>query len=232
MARPDPGQRLVDLAGAATKVFGRLGYRRTHMADVATEAGVSAGAVYTYVDSKEALFHLVFAHGFGVLGDALPPLPLVAPPFGETLAVITDGLRKQASTPLLRSALDEDDPSDVRVELTTIIEERYGMTERLWPLMAVIERCAVDLPALEEFYFGHGRRGHIGQLARYVERRAATGHLRPQTDPAATARLMTEAITWFAWHRNEDRDASLYDDEVARRTVVSFICDALVAQRP
>ena len=39
---------------------------------------------------------------------------------------------------------------------------------------------------------------------------------------------MTEAITWFAWHRREDRDAHLYEDEAARRTVIEFVCSALM----
>ena len=40
------------------------------MAEVAAEAGLSTGAVYTYVDSKEALLHLVLAVGLGTpVGD-------------------------------------------------------------------------------------------------------------------------------------------------------------------
>ena len=39
---------------------------------------------------------------------------------------------------------------------------------------------------------------------------------------------MTEAIAWFAWHRREDRDAHLYEDETARRTVIEFVCHALI----
>jgi AcrR family transcriptional regulator len=229
MRRADPGQRLGSIAAAGTRVFGRLGYRRAHMADVAADAGLSTGAVYSYVESKEALFHLVFAHGFGLLGEGAPPLPVAAPPFGDTLDLIAQGLRKGAATPLLRAALHEPDPADARAELTAIVEERYAMTERLWPLLAVIERCAVDLPELDEFYFGRGRRAHIGQLGRYVQQRSASGHFRPQADPAITARLVTEAITWFAWHRREDRDAALYDDATARRAVTEFVRDALVA---
>ena len=58
------------------------------MADVATQAGLSSGAVYTYVESKEALFHLVFAHAFGQFAEGLPALPLATPAFSETLALI------------------------------------------------------------------------------------------------------------------------------------------------
>ncbi len=218
------------MAEASTAVFGRLGYKRTHIADIASEAGVSAGSVYSYVESKEALFHLVFLHGFGLLAEGRPELPVSTPDFAETLEVISAGLRRYAGTPLLRAALEVDDPPDVRAELESIVEERYAMTERLWPLLAVIERSAIDLPDLDEFYFARGRRSHIGQLVRYIRRRVASGHLRPQEDPAITARLVTEAITWFAWHRRQDRDATIYDDGAARRSVVDFVCNALVAR--
>ena len=228
MARATQLERLQQLAEAATTTFGRLGYRRTHMADVTTAVGMSAGAVYTYVGSKEALFHLVFTSAFGPGLDRLPPLPLATPAPEETIRVISEGLRKRAGTPLLRAALHDDAPTDVRAELTAIIDERYSMIEGLWPVLAVIEASASDLPALEELYFQGGRRGHIGQLARYLDQRAAGGFLRAMPDAAVAARIVTEAITWFAWHRRNDRDAALYDDGVARRTVIAFVCSALI----
>jgi AcrR family transcriptional regulator len=209
-------------------VFGHLGYQRTHMAEVAAEAGLSAGAVYTYVESKDALFHLVFAHAFGQFAEGLPPLPLATPPPDETLALIGRGLQRAAATPVLRAARDVADPVDVRAELTGIVEERYDIIDRLWPVLAVIERSAADLPALDEFYFRRARRGHNASLARYLEQRAASGHLRAMPDAAVAARVVTEAVTWFAWHRRDDRDATAYDDAVARRTVIEFVCAALV----
>jgi len=228
MPRATPPERLTEVAQAATRVFGRLGYRRTHMADVATQAGLSSGAVYSYVESKEALFHLVFAHAFGQFADGVPSLPLATPAFAETLELIGQGLRKAAATPRLRAALDQADPGDVQAELTAIIEERYDMIERMWPVLAVIERCAVDLPDLEALYYQRGRRGHLAQLTKYLEQRAASGHLRTMLDATVAARIVTETIVWFAWHRREDRDAALYDDERARRTVIQFVCCALI----
>ena len=65
------------------------------MADVATEAGLSSGAIYSYVQSKEALFHLVFVQAFGRLEDPAPALPLAAPPLADTLKLIADGLRRR-----------------------------------------------------------------------------------------------------------------------------------------
>ena len=228
MARSRPPERLGDIAAAATRVFGRLGYRRTHMADVAADAGLSSGAIYGYVESKGALFHLVFAHAFGLFSEGLPDLPLPTPPLEETLELVSRGLSKAAATPKLRAALLIDDPDDIRSELTSIVDERYAMTEALWPVLAVVERSAVDLPQLDELYFQRGRRGHHSQLQRYLDRRAARGYLRALPDTAVAARLVTEAIAWFAWHRRDDRDAARFDDARARATVVEFVCGALL----
>ena len=221
-------QRITQIADAATHVFGRLGYRRTHMADVATEAGLSSGAIYSYVQSKEALFHLVFVQAFGRLEDPAPALPLAAPPLADTLKLIADGLRARLQPrccarhwPMPRRLM-------CAAELAGIVGERYRMIERLWPVLAVIERCAVDVPELEDMYFRRGRRGHIGELSRYLEQRSAGGYLRAMPDATVAARIITEAITWFAWHRREDRDAGLYDDETVLPTIVEFVSDALI----
>jgi AcrR family transcriptional regulator len=226
-ARRPPRDRLAAVADAATRVFGRLGWKGTRTADVANAAGISAGALFTYVESKEALFHLVFLHGFGLLGRSLPQLPLATPAPGETVALIEQRLRV-VPVPHMRAALAESQPADVAAELRGIVEERYDMVAGLWPLLAVIERCAVELPELEAFYFHRARLAYFGRLTRYLEERAAAGLLRTTPDAAVAARLVTEAIAWFAWKRHEGRDAQLYDDGTARRTVVDFLCGALL----
>jgi AcrR family transcriptional regulator len=228
----DPLSRLQSLATASTTVFGRLGYRRTKVAGIATEAGMSPGAVYTYVESKEALFHLVFAHGFGRLEDLAGRLPLATPPFTATVELIDQGLRRRAATPRMRRALAQPEPADIRAELTGILEERYTLLERLWPLLAVIESCAVDLPELEDLYFRRARPGQLDQLTRYLRARSAAGHLRDVADAGVVSRLLTESITWFAWHRRGDREEHLYDGEGTMPAVVGFLCDALVNGAP
>src|SRR5689334_25270223 len=44
------------ILGAARELFGRYGYRRTSIDDIARAAGVAKGTVYLYVENKEALF--------------------------------------------------------------------------------------------------------------------------------------------------------------------------------
>jgi AcrR family transcriptional regulator len=222
--------RLDAVATAATQVFGRLGYQRTKTADVARAAGMSTGSLFTYVQTKEALFHLVFLHGFGLLGESMPTLPIATPEPGETVALIERELRR-FPVPRLRAATKAADPVDVMDEVRGIIEERYDMLDRLWPILAVIERCAIEMPEIEAFYFGRVRVGYHHQLARYLEARASHGEFRPFTDAKTTARLISETIVWFAWHRREGRDAAEYDDDIARQTVVEFVCASLLRER-
>jgi AcrR family transcriptional regulator len=188
---------------------------------------MSSGSVFTYVESKEALFHLVFAHGFGLLEDALPTLPLSTPAGGETVELIAQNLRK-VPVPRLRAALDDLHPKDVRSELEGIVEERYDMIAGLWPLLAVIERSASDLPDLEAFYFDRLRVRYFAQLARYIEARSEAGYFRPVNDPTLTARVINESVSWFAWKRHEGRDAHLYAEAGVRSNLVEFMCAALL----
>src|SRR3984957_10933632 len=126
MPRVPPSQRLLDLANAATEDFGRLGYRGTKTADVAAKAGMSTGALFTYVESKEALFHLVFLYGFEMTSERLPHLPVATPGPGETLAVIEAGL-SGVQMPRIRAALAEEQPTHMAQELREIVEERYDL---------------------------------------------------------------------------------------------------------
>ena len=228
MPRPSPRERLASLATAATEMFGRLGYRGTRTADVAARAGMSAGSLFTYVESKEALFHLVFVSALDLLPEA-PELPLPTPQPGETAALFAGALRDGQPSGL-QTALAGGEPADVAEELRGIIGELYDTIAWAWPVLAVVERCSAEMPDLEAVWFGGGRGGIYTDLAEYLRERTATGRLRPVPDFPVTARVIGELATWFAWHRHEDRDAALYDDTTVRRTVIGFICAALVPE--
>ncbi len=229
MPRLTASERLLEVARVATEDFGRLGYRGTKTASVAARAGMSTGALFTYVESKEALFHLVFLHWFGMSAERPPVLPVATPGPGETLAVIEAGLR-DVQVPRIRAALAVEKPADVAEELRGIVAERYDLIEHYWPLLAVIERCAVEMPELESAWFGIARAASYEELGRYLERRMAAGLLRPMPDSEVAARIATESLSWFAWHRHEGRDSASYEDEVVKRTVLEFICAALVPE--
>jgi hypothetical protein len=94
----------------------------------------------------------------------------------------------------------------------------------------VIEACAADIPALEELYFGRRRRGRIDLLTEYLKQRAESGHVVAMPDMSVASQIITESVAWFGWKRFEGRDAARFDDESARRTVIEFICNALLPE--
>lgn len=63
---PDSSDRRTQLREAALRVFARKGYRNTVVEDVAEEAGVAKGTVYTYFDRKEELLGAVYE---GLMGE-------------------------------------------------------------------------------------------------------------------------------------------------------------------
>src|SRR5215510_9747336 len=121
MLRTRPPDRLDQLIASAIKVFTTRGYRRTQMADVAREMGVSPGTLYNYVESKEALFHLLIERAFRK-DQATPAvtLPLPTPPPEATLARLRERLAVEATFPKLDAAQTRPRVAHVRAELTGI----------------------------------------------------------------------------------------------------------------
>lgn len=50
-----------DILRSAARAFARQGYQASTMQQIAAEAGYSAGSLYTYFDSKEAIFETLLA---------------------------------------------------------------------------------------------------------------------------------------------------------------------------
>src|SRR5215207_5824690 len=82
--RSRPEDRLEDVVRAGATVFAGRGYRRTQMADVAREMGVSPGNLYNYVEGKDALFYLVLRRA---LGERPVDEPVVLPVMGTSVSV-------------------------------------------------------------------------------------------------------------------------------------------------
>jgi AcrR family transcriptional regulator len=218
-------QDLDAVVAAATAVFGSLGYRRARMSDVAAAAGLSPGALYTYVEGKEALFHLV------VSGEPAPSLPVPNPDPADTVEAVDRRLRAAVPTAAMRRAARAKAPDDAGAELRTLVADLYDAVASTRALLAVIERSARDVPGLAEQYYRQGRRGYLRDFAAYLRRRGEEGQLRPVADPDVTARFVLETVAWFGWHRHEDADAAMITDAAARDTVLDMTVAALVVHR-
>jgi AcrR family transcriptional regulator len=230
MARARPPDRFQQLFEAGQRVFTRKGVRRARMQDVAREMGVSPGNLYNYVESKEALFHWIVERGADV-GDVATPakLPIRAP----SRSVVTRRLRAQLAAsfrlPVFEAAERRRTVADPGAELLAVAGELYDRIARNRRPMVVVERSAIDLPALFDVYFVELRRAYFARLARWIARRQRAGHLRRDVDPVVAARVLVESITFFARHRFGDADPQrLPADDVVREGVLRVVVAGLL----
>src|ERR1051325_11471059 len=166
--RSRPPGRLQQVVSAATRVFAEKGYTRTQMVDIAREARLSAGALYGYAESKDALFHwcIEAAADRDVLTGVELPLPAVE--WAVTAArrrAHLEALRTGNSA--LRTALRTRHTDDVEAELAGIIGEIYDRTFASRRLQAIVERSALDIPELYDAFFANMRRPVIETLTKY-----------------------------------------------------------------
>ncbi len=231
MPRRRPETRLVDLADAAVAVFIQRGYRRTQVADVAEALGVAKGTIYLYVASKEALFDLAIRRAAGVFdATASPALPLPTPKGTATLRFVREHLRRRATLPRLAAALAGKPKASVRTELEEVLREIYDTLAANRVGIKLIDRCAADYPELAAVWFGEGRAGARDLLARYLTEPARRRALRPMADPAVSARIALELLTFWAVHRHWDPAPQAVDPAVARAVVVGFALAGLTEE--
>lgn len=211
-------------------MFIEKGYRRALLTDVGQELGLSHGVLYRYVENKEALFELALVYAMDP--EALPSIavPLPAPPKGRALDLVKAWARDRARFPVLDAAAG-DFAEDPARELAAIVDELYAFVEGNRRLLALIERSALDLPELSDFYFRELRAAYIAQLTAYLCRRTGAGQLRPVSDAGAAARFVTESVAWFGWHRKGDPGPGLISDEQARQTVRELLLAAFAAEQ-
>jgi AcrR family transcriptional regulator len=235
MRRRSSAERLDQLIAAAITVFRRVGYRRAQIADIAREMGVAPGTVYLYVESKEALFDLALRYASGEIGPIDPAtLPLATPTTEEILTRVQALFRQKRALPTLVSALADRssvvDRAAARAEFSTVIGELYGRIHQRQQALGMIESSALDWPELRQFFYGEVRGETLRQLNDYLTLRIAQGALRPVPDTAASARLILETISWFAYHRAGDPQPDDIPEDMARETVVDALVHAFIRQ--
>jgi AcrR family transcriptional regulator len=221
MARVAAPNRVGDIVEAALRVFGRSGFARSQMADVAEEAGVSVGTLYNYVEGKDALLLLCAAYDLdpGMLEGSLPLTVASRKAFLVKLRRQLDGL---AQLPSLEKALARKTaPADVEAECAAIVRELFDYVARTRRGMDALERSARDVPDVAALFYDDARLELFHNLTEYVARRA------PQLDSVVAARFIAESVTWMARHRHGDPDGSKLDDETVRATTIELITRAI-----
>jgi len=228
MQRMPVTDRIAPLITTATELFIERGYRRTQMADITGAMGLSPGAVYRYVESKEALFHLVVLAA--VYPDAAPApdrVPFPTPEPGETVALVEHVLATDARAPRLEAALERDDCDDPRAELEGVVREMFHIMSRYRVGIKLADRCALDWPDLTQVWRATSRAQVPNLIAEYLQRRIATAAFRRVPSIEASARLFMELITTFAVHIHWDRFPVELSEADAEEAVVDNLVHAL-----
>lgn len=231
MARSIPPTRLPNLIEAALRVFSLKGFRRTQMADIAREMGMSPGSLYNHVESKEALFYLVIDAGFGENASSPVAFPVRTPAPGAIAKRVEELFKTTAETPMLAAALKRPRAENPSAELGAIVRELYAISYRTAAATKMIERSSFDLPELANVFYRKLRSGLVERIARLIESRASAGQYRRVPHPSVAARLLIETITWFARNRHGDPASQDITDEAAEETVVDMLVNSLVVTR-
>jgi AcrR family transcriptional regulator len=220
---------LAEVADAAVAVFAEKGYRQTGISDVSAALGLSHGALYTYVDSKQALLYLALLRGVQPEGLNELAVPVLTPPPEEIVALLESWVTVQASRfPVIGASAAAQVPRFDAQELGEIIDALYGYIERNRRMIELLEQCAAELPELAKWYFVQRRRATFEHLGDYLRAGIRAGQLRPVPDVPAAARFIVETIAWFAMHRHGDADSANLDDDACRSTVRHLLLAAFL----
>lgn len=201
------------------------------MADVAATMGVSAGTLYQYVESKEALFYVLVDRGLDDGPVPLPEeLPVKAPPGDRIRERLAEQMAEHGRRPLFEAAFMGRAPKDAREELAAIVGELFDFTLRTRRWIDLIERSAPELPDIAAM-FGPLREAFFATLTAYVESRMESGAFRRDVDAAVAARFVVESVTFFARHRHNDPSPIPLDETQVRASTVALIVSSLLKSR-
>jgi AcrR family transcriptional regulator len=177
---------------ASIECFAREGFHRTSMTQIIAEAGVSAGTIYLYFDSKEQIIEAI-AEERHALESALAATALANPDTRQALHDLADGYLNWLSDP--------------------IEQKRRRVTVQVWAEALRSDRVASIV--------GDGV-GQRQQLTDFLRERQQDGHLVHSLDPDAISRVMLSLILGFvlqqAWDPTIDVNGyrSVLDEMIDR----------------
>ncbi len=228
MARVAAPNRVGDIVDAALEAFGRVGFARAQMSDVAEAAGVSVGTLYNYVEGKDALLLLCAAYAFDPEEAAAERVSLTGASRKAFLARLRRQLDALAQLRTLDAALARKTaPADVVAECTEIVTELFDLIARTRRGMDALERSARDVPDVAALFYGDVRLSLLRSLADYIARRAKQGRIPVPLDASVAARFAVESVTWLARHRHGDADGGQMDDDTVRASTIELVTRAI-----
>jgi len=197
------------------------------MSDIAAEAGVALGTLYTYADSKEELFERSLRLGLGAPFDE--PAPSGPGSFPDSVfTFVRDRLAEAGRLPVLTEAASRTSGADPGGELEAVVGELYDLIDRLHLGIRILDRSAADWPELAGLFVSVVRQPALGRLERYLTSRVEAGVLPAPPSIPVAARLVVEICAALAMHRRFTSGGSYAGDAEARRSALAFVTAALL----
>jgi AcrR family transcriptional regulator len=200
-----PENRINDITRAAITVFRQKGFRQAQMADIAKEAGVAPGTLYTYFESKSHLFIYVMINGAPGDDKSMPPPEESSARTEEELVEILETYLKERARLASANRFLETAAKDIDLakEIAEIFEEWWDLMEEHHVQIAIIEKSAAEFSEMAQIYDKYGRKYTTEQIEKYLSLRIRQGVIRNLNSIRGMARAMTESLSWFAWKQFE-----------------------------
>jgi AcrR family transcriptional regulator len=206
---------LDEFAQAGVQCFLRGGYRLTQVADVSAAMGMSAGAIYRYIEGKEALFD-ISVHYAAHLPISEKHIPVKVGSIDDTIRAVRMVAGRWKERPHLNQALASKKAKDLRLEAANIGIEIYDLLSSYADFIGLLNRCAHDIPELLQVFNEEIKTPLFADIATWFQRRSGVDSKRSGGQSAAVARAALEAVAWLANVRKRDETASSITDEQAR----------------
>jgi AcrR family transcriptional regulator len=224
--RRKPAGRLHQIAAGAATILSERGYRLAQMADVARECDLSAGALYSYVESKEALLHLALSYVFEIEPDE-NDLPYRISFPKETLNLLKHEIERDAIWPVLSERLQKLGSGLHSENIAEVAAELFDMMHRRRRAIWLLDRCAKDVPKIAALYVKHVKVRYLKDLEALISRGQSGRLIYRDVDAASAARGVLEMVAWFAVHRLRDAVPLPRSEEKARGGAISLAVHAL-----
>ena len=203
------------------------------MDEIARQAGVSPGLLYSYAEGKEALFQLAQLRELGVDISGSDAAGAEAERGMRCESVAQARVQGARRHPRSRGgAADGRRPGRRREpELAPIVDRalRTACTGTAgssgWP-----NAPPSTGPRWPSATTPAAASPHVRRLGQYIAARVESGDFAPVPDPEVAARFVIETVAWFANHRYGDFDGAQIPDDVAQATVVQLVTAGLIGR--
>lgn len=190
--------RLQQLYDAASSLFIRQGYARTQVSDIARQAGISVGAVYSLFTGKRTIFQFLLKCTIAPeFLDGELTLPLDAEVFVGLDAELEEVFAANAADyrrPLEKGGL---------YTYSEMLSSAFDLVSRYGIGVLLVEKNTKEFPQLAASYAGH-RRHFFDTTAAYLDKFIAEGQVRTVPDAGLATRVIVETLAYWGMHIRHD----------------------------